>query len=56
MSRIELSPAEIRDLITAIGGKLPDKRVLGEGFTGNQRLALRARLEAIVSEQEEADG
>lgn len=49
MINITLSEAEAVDILTAIGGRLPGKRRLGEGFTGNQRLALRTRLEAALS-------
>ena len=45
------SRAELADIVACLGG-----RFRTQPFTANQRLALRMRLEAIVSEQEEADG
>lgn len=48
MITLQLSPAELSDIITSLGGKL-SKRTLG-GYGGKDRLALRARLEALVPE------
>lgn len=48
MITLQLSPAELSDVITALGGKL-SKRSLG-GYGGKDRLALRARLEGLVPE------
>lgn len=50
MITLQLSPAELSDVITSLGGKL-SKRTLG-GYGGKDRLALRSRLEGLVPERE----
>lgn len=45
---VTLTQPELADIIQALGGPFRT-----QPFTANDRLALRMRLEAIVSEQEE---
>ncbi len=49
---IDLTREQLADIIVALGGRLPAKRVLGEGFTGLQRLELRQMLERKMEEME----
>lgn len=51
MIPVTLTPAQIADIIVSLGGKLPPKRVLGEGFTGLQRLELRQMLEGLLPDE-----
>jgi len=46
MTTVDLSQAEIADLIQAMGGKFRT-----QPFTANERLALRGKLEAVAVDE-----
>jgi len=50
MIHLTLTDTELLDILIALGARTPGTR---SGLSGNDRLALRAKLEAYLSEMEE---